>query len=482
MRTLLVVALASAVLAGQGPATLAITNVTIVDGTGAAPRRGTVVVRDGVIAGIGAPEDVPSGATIVDGAGRFLTPGLWDMHVHLATRPEPRLAEQMILPLLLAHGIVGVRDMGGPLERVLDLRARIAAASVQGPRILTSGPFVDGPGETDPMFVRAPDAVAAATAARDLAALGVDFVKAQAGLQPDAHAALVRAARDAGTTVAGHIPLAMTAEAVIGSGQRTIEHISPALVGDGMLLIACSSKAAALLAELRALEQDRGTARAELIAAREAALRREIVETYDPARAQAIGRSMRDRDVWVVPTLIWSASLRPLDRADDGSALPMEYVPTALRARWTERRRQFIAAQTEESLAAARAVAAASARAVRDLHAAGAKVLAGTDTFDAFVLPGVSLHQELDLLVRAGLSPTAALQAATRNAAQARGAAEREGTVAAGKRADLLLLDADPGADIRNLARVHAVVVGGTLYNREALDRLLTQARGFASQ
>jgi len=483
MRALLLATILSsvAIFSGQDASTLTIANVTIIDGTGAPARLGTVVVRSGEIAEIRGGES-PTGATVVDGTGRFIIPGLWDMHVHLATRPERMLAEKMMLPLLLAHGVVGVRDMGGPPERVLDLRTKTASGALAGPRILTPGPFIDGAGDADPMFRRAPDVTAARSAVQELAARGVDFLKAQAALQPDAHRAVVEAAKAAGLSLAGHIPVGMSVEDVIASGQRTIEHISPALVGDGLLLFACSSKAPELLAELRAIEGGRAAAPAAEIARREAALRQRAVDTYDPARARALGRSMRDRDVWIVPTLIWSASLRPLNRRDDGSGLPMEYVPAALRTRFMERRRQFVERQTDEALMAAQALAAAAVRAVGDLRAGGAKVLAGTDSFDAFVLPGFSLHQELRLLVDAGFSPSDALQAATRHAAAARGAADREGTIAVGKRADLVLLDADPTANITNVARIRAVIAGVRLFDRDALDQLLAGVRTFAAQ
>ena len=478
----LLVVIAGATLTGQGAPPLAITNVTVIDATGAPPRRATVVVRDGAIAEIGAAPASAAGMTIVDGTGRYLIPGLWDMHVHLATRPEPMLAESMILPLLLAHGVVGVRDMGGPLERVLELRARVASGAQVGPRILTPGPFVDGPGDADAMFRRAGDAAAAAAVATDLKRSGVDFLKTQAGLTAEAHRGLIAAARAADLSVAGHVPIAMTADAVIASGQRTVEHVSPALVGDGLLLLACSSRADALVAELRAIERDRGKGSAEALAAREAALRRQAVETYAPARARALGGAMKGRPVWIVPTLTWSASLRPRTRSDDGRGPGMDYVPTALRTRWLERRAAFIARQPDAALAEAAGLAVASARAVADMKRGGARVLAGTDAFDAFVLPGLSLHQELQALVAGGLTPLEALQAATRDAAAARGAAALEGTIAVGKRADLLLLDADPTADITHTTRIRAVVRGGTLHDRGALDRLLAEVRAFASR
>ena len=191
---------------------------------------------------------------------------------------------------------------------------------------------------------------------------------------------------------------------------------------------------------------------------------------------------MKGREAWIVPTLVWSATFRPLGRKNDGADLPMEFVPAALRSRWLAGRRQYLERQTDQGFAAAAAVAAASARAVRDLHQGGASVLAGTASFDAFVLPGHSLHQELELLVKAGLSPAQALETATRNAAEYRGTDRTEGTIAAGKRADLVLLDADPTIEISNARRVHMVIANGRVYDRDALDRMLADVKTFAGR
>lgn len=474
-------ALSVVTLGSQAPRVLTLADVTIVDLTGGPSRTANVVIRDDQIAAV-TNEPPPSEARVVDGAGKFLIPGLWDMHVHLATRPEPELAEKMILPLLLAHGVVGVRDMGGPLDRVLDLRSRVARGDLAGPRILTPGPFVDGSGDPSPLFRRPADAAAVPGIVNELLERGVDFIKVQSGLAPEVHAALAREARTARRSLAGHVPISMNARQVMEAGQRSVEHISPALVGDGMLMFALSNRSDELLQELRAIERDRSSAEPVTIAQREAVLRRRLVETYDATKAQALGRWMKERDAWIVPTLVWSATLRPLTKDQDGTDLPMEYVPASLRTRWLERRRQFIARQTPDTFAAAGAVAATAARAVRDMHAAGAKVLAGTDSFDAFVLPGHSLHQELQLLVGGGLSPIEALRAATQVAAAYRGAARTEGTIAAGKRADMVLLDADPSADIANVKRVRALFVGGRLYDRDALDHLLEIVRAFTAQ
>jgi imidazolonepropionase-like amidohydrolase len=193
-----------------------------------------------------------------------------------------------------------------------------------------------------------------------------------------------------------------------------------------------------------------------------------------------MGDLLKRHDVWIVPTLVWSRSLRPLSRGDDGTSVPLEYVPSAARARLKARRAGYLATVTEADLAAASDVARVSARAVRAMHDAGARVLAGTDAFDGLVLPGFSLHQELALLVEAGLTPLDALRSATLEAAAYRGDLDLEGTITKGKRANLVLLDADPLADISNAARIHAVVASGRLYRRADLDGLLARARNAA--
>ena len=167
-----------------------------------------MVVRDGTIEAIVDPASPPPpGATIVHGEGRFLIPGLWDMHVHLAIRPEPELAERTMLPLFLANGIVGVRDMGGPADRVLALRDRVNQGTLPGPRILTPGPFLDGPGDADPAFVRVLSAADADAAVAGLLGKGVDFLKVQAGLSAEAYHAIVKSAASRHATVVGHVPV-----------------------------------------------------------------------------------------------------------------------------------------------------------------------------------------------------------------------------------------------------------------------------------
>ena len=462
----------------EAKADLVITNIATVDTQGGATETRTVVIRGGTIDAVLAPGvAAPDAVTTLDGRGKFLIPGLWDMHVHLATSPEPLFAERIMLPLFLAHGVVGVRDMGGPLERVLALRDRVSKGALDGPRIITPGPFLDGAGDPDSMFMRATTAEDARTAVRELSKAGVDFVKVQANLTREPYDAAIQEARARNLSVAGHVPVFLPVSHIVASGQRTIEHISPALVGDAGLLFACSRREDELRDELMAIERDRAKTPADQIRARESRLRAELVGSFDPEKAAALGRLLKEHRTWMVPTLIWSNSFRPLHQADTGADLPLDLIPATMRKRLVDNRARYLKAAAPESLTAAANTAGAASRAVGVLQAAGAPILAGTDTYDGFVVPGFSLHQELRLLAAAGLSPLEVLQAATRNGALLRNAIDTEGTVARGKRADLVILEADPLLDARSLSRIHAVVLNGRLVSRTALDGLLESVR-----
>ena len=470
-------ALWMAAAAGTGAPTV-IAGATVIDAAGSSPRVLNVILRDETIDAVVDPaRPIPPGARIVDGKGKFLIPGLWDMHVHLAIRPETKLAERTMLPLFLANGVVGVRDMGGPLDRVLSLRAQVRSGTLEGPRILTPGPFLDGPGDPDPAFVRVASAADADAAVAGLLAKGVDFLKVQASLGPEAYHAILKSAAARHVTVVGHVPVSIDALEAIRSGQRSLEHISPALVSDALVLFGCSSRANDLLRDLRAIDRQRATATPAATRAREMALRQQLVDTFDPRQAHALGLAMAKAGVAIVPTLVWSSRFRPLGPGDDGHEVPLEYVPGATRRRWQDARAQYLEAAGPDDYALNASVARTAARAVGALHAAGARVLAGTDTFDYYVLPGSSLHAELALLVEAGLSPLEALQSATKEAAAWRGTADREGTIARGKTADLVLLDSDPLADIANTRRIRAVIQHGRVLSRGDLDALLDRAR-----
>jgi imidazolonepropionase-like amidohydrolase len=452
----------------QAPATsppLAITNVAVVDAT-AAPRPGrvTVVVRDGRIAAVGRDVPVPAGARVVDGAGKWLMPGLWDMHVHLAgVAANPAWSRDVVLPLYLAHGVTGVRDMGSAPDAVLAWRGEVAAGRLAGPRIVTGGPMLLERGQEAPeVAVLASDSAADAMVA-SLRARGVDFVKVLDALSRERFLAVAAAARRAGLPLAGHLPDAVPAAEAASLGMRSIEHLS------GMPLATSAAEPA-----LRARRLD---ARARQDAAAYAATTTEMLTTHDAARAAALYAALRRAGTWQVPTLVWTRTIAGLDgaRQDDPR---LRHVPASVRAAWSAEK------LADDFSPAYRAhqgrLLARHLPLVAEMSRAGVGILAGSDSTDPFVFPGSSLHEELALLVEAGLSPAEALRAATSSPAEFLGRADA-GRVAPGFVADLVLVDGDPLADIANTRRISAVVAAGRLYDAAAIRALLAAVEAYAA-
>lgn len=459
------------------PATLAITGVTVIDGDDASSPM-TVLIDGETISAVGPAEELqpPAGISVVDGSGRFLIPGLWDMHVHLANQDEPPISPEQQLLLHLIHGVVGIRDMGSDWQKIEDLRARLDAGEIRGPQIISPGPFVVGPQEASPTMMPVESAEAARAAARSLAEQGVDFIKAQADLPKEAYLALIDEATKLGQEVHGHVPDALTALEVSAVGQKTIEHVSPALPSDGALLFSCSSREDELRRELAAIDTARKAEDADRqqLAERDRALQRDLIESYDPEKASALAATLAANGTRVVPTMIWSRTYSPFD-AEANLVAPLEALPEETRTRWDRVWSGYFESASDDKLALSRQIAEASLVLVKALKDAGVSVLPGTDSPFFLLIPGFGLHQELELLVDAGFTPGEALAAATRDVADFLGQLDERGTIEAGRRADLVLLDADPLADIRNTREIQAVIQGGRLYPRDELDAIKAQ-------
>ena len=460
-------------------ATLAISGVTLVDGVSEEAQTDMTVLIDGErIVAIGSAAELmpPPEAEVVDGQGQFLIPGLWDAHVHLVYEAEPAIASAHQLALYRVHGVVGVRDMGSDWKRIVELRESLARGEIQGPEIVAAGPFVDGPQPAKPAVKVASDAEEARQAVRSLAESGVDFVKIQANLSRGAYFAAVEEAAAVGLPVHGHVPDALTAPEVSAAGQRTIEHVSPALPSDAAIFFSTSSREQELRAEFADLAASRGTEGQDpaVRAARSAALQLALIEDHSAEKAAALFATLRSNGTRVVPTLIWSQSYIP-PSAELLEGPPKQALPQAARERWEGIYERYFANAAPEKLSANQRIAEASVELVGALHRAGVEILAGSDSLFGLVLPGFALHQELELLVAAGLTPVEALRAATRGPAELLGQGADRGTVEVGKLADLVLLAADPLADIRNTRQISAVIDGGEHHSREALDLLLAE-------
>jgi len=401
------------------------------------------------------------------------------MHVHLTNQPDQTISHELLLPLLVAFGVTGVREMGGDWERLQQLRQGVAAGQVIGPRIIAAGPFVDGPGFVDKP-VRTPEE--ARQRVRELKALGVDFIKVQANLSPESYRAVLAEAKPLGLAVAGHVPEAVSAFEAARSGQISIEHSSPILPGDAALLLACSSKEDGLRAELLAIkaEAEKPNADRQQLRLRERALQTQMLESYDARKCASLFALLKQNNVAVVPTQVWGQRFAPLNAEDGVNPAARPFMPAKTLARLEERRAAGIKATTPGTFALRQMIAKQTRELVGALRLSGVRLLAGTDALDGDVLPGLSLHQELELMVQAGLTPLEALQTATRNAAQFFG--EDDKLIAPGKRADLVLLDASPLQEIGNTRQIHAVIYGGKLLAAAQRQELLTKLAVFAGQ
>lgn len=435
----------------------------------------TVVVDDGRIVAVGPSDEVapPDGAIVVDATDRWLIPGLWDMHVHpddpemwhLDIEPEER---DLLIPQFPLWGVTGVRDMGGAWETILDWRRRIAAGSLLGPRIVAGGPIVDGP---DPMW---PGSIAAGTAEEGRAAvdsviaLGADFVKVYHLLPREAYFAIADRAAERGIPFAGHVPNELSTVEVSEAGQASVEHVIPL------------GREAADMAAVRAAVDALGDVATEF---RGAAFMEAVYDHYDPDRAAPIYRALIDNGTWIDPTLLVWYRNAFFDPEEPSVAERLPYVPGYVRRWWTPAENVHLRDRTAASERMMRALYRNLARIVGEMREAGVtRFLVGTDTGgNPHTFPGSSVHDEMALLVEAGLDPAEALRAATLNPAAFLGLTDSLGTIEPGKLADLVLLEADPLADIDNTRRIAGVVVDGKWIDAAERARSLERIRRLAN-
>lgn len=469
--------LSIAVFSEAQSASFAIRGVTVIDvRDGSLRPEQTVVVSGQRIAAVGPFREVelPGDAAVLEAAGHFLVPGLWDMHVHSVANvavdkfQESVAAQDWHFPLFLAHGVTGVRNMNdgagdATLELTTSVRRRLAEGSILGPpRFLSAGPSLDGdpPLGSNPLVVRT--AADARTAVAQLASNGADLVKVYENLSREAYFAILDEARRRDIPVDGHVPFRITPEEAANAGQRTVEH--PEAIAAG-----CSTGAATerkRFADVLSTYDDLPDRDKFLV------LFRHVRALYDgrvPAACASAIDALRRNGVAVTADLVaYHGVVHARQIISD--PVRMRLVPPAIRHNWEN---LLESETTREFQSILRPIIPLELDNVRLLDDAGVMLLAATDVGVPFQVPGHSLHVELERLVEAGLTPLEALQAATLNPATLLRLAGSLGTIEPGKLADLVLLDANPLEDIRNIRRICAVVADGVLYRRPDLDRLL---------
>jgi hypothetical protein len=440
------------------------THVTVIDATGATAKPDMTVVMIGdriTTLGKSRKVRVPANAQVVDATGKYLIPGLWDMHVHVFRNASQRPPNEYYFPLFIANGITGVRDMWTKLDKVAQVelwRKQFTQKPGTVPRFGAVGTVVDGLPATWPNS----DTVSTADEARRmvdrLKAGGIDFVKVYWNLSREAYFAIADEAKKQRIPFAGHVPFSVDAFEASESGQRSIEHL------DGISLT-CSTQEA----RLRVIDPN------DLAPGK---YQQQVFDTYDEQKcARLFSRFARNR-TWQVPTLsvFQRSNSNPNSLANDER---LKYIPMTEREEW----KRFITRlqkRTPEQNAQRRLQM--YSKLIQGMRRAGVEFMAGTDLGNEYLYPGFSLHDELVLLVQAGLTPMEALQAATRNPAKFLGRLDSLGTIEKGKIADLVLLDANPLENISNTQRINAVVVNGRYLPKEALQRMLAEAEAAANK
>jgi len=413
----------------------------------------TVVVRGDRIVALGAVARtaVPAGAMRIDGQGKYLMPGLAEMHAHVVggNNPNHEQINRDILFLYVANGITSIRAMLGAPNQ-LPLREQLRRGEVLGPTMYVSAPSLNGNS--------APNPDTAIKLVRAHKAAGYDFLKIHPGLSRETYDAIVRTAKEVGLTWAGHVPAAVGLQHAIESGQSTVDHL------DGVLEAAVPDSIGIRL-------QSNTASFAE------------FVNNVQPARFAALAEQMKAAGVWNVPTiLVWENLYSQAESPEQmGARAEMKYWPRSAVANYVNQKRNQIAQQQQQGLTPDLAAKYLSLRrqALKAVVDAGTPLLMGTDSPQLFMVPGYALHRELGIIASVGVTPFQIYESGAKNVA--RYVSEqlkqdgRFGTVAVGNRADLVLLDANPLASVANLTKRSGVMVRGRWVSAVEIDKGLAE-------
>jgi imidazolonepropionase-like amidohydrolase len=439
---------------------LVFTHVTIVDvASGALEKDMYVIVTGDRIEQVGTKHHVkiPKDGKIIDATGKFMIPGLWDMHVHSFFDDRGKAGRDVTLPLFIANGVTGVRDMGSDLEPVLAARKEIEEHRLLGPRMIISGPMLDGPKSTYKSAIPIATPEDGRRAVDMLKSRGVDFIKIQSYVPREAYFAIVEECKKQNMIFVGHVPDSIRGSEAVNAGQKSLEH----LIG----IFEASS-----------------TVEDDLLTGPKSPGR--FLDTYDASKEAAIIQLLAKNHTWQCPTLYWERGQWLVDVIDPNKDPDVKYAPVSWReTAWPRATKSIIKDMDTDPLPVREKFVQHELDMVKKLDQAGVPFLAGTDCpAGVDVIPGFSLHLELERFIAAGFTPLQTLQTATINAAKFLDKVSDFGTVEKGKIADLVVLDANPLEDIRNTQKITAVVANGRYFSRAQLDRILSDVEAAAKK
>ena len=402
----------------------------------------------------------------IDAKGKFLLPGLWDMHMHFGGGDTLIEENKNLLMLYLANGITSVRDCAADISpAVLQWRKEINEGSLKGPTIYTAGPKLEGYKSIWVGDIEVNNSTELNKAIDSLQKIKVDFVKITDNTMKAAlYLEALAETRKRGFQITGHIPAALTLTQVSDAGLSAIEHI-------GYLLRAGNSNEAGYSAKITSGQ----------LTVKD--YNKLLLQQFDTIAAMKVYRQLAKNGTAVVPTLSISYTVAYLDKDDHKNDEYLQYIGKGLRNTYNWRVERA-AKDSADAIQFRHELFERSAGLLPLLQKAGVKIIAGTDAgyLNSFDYPGLSLHKELALMVQYGLSPLQALQASIINGPAFFKREKDYGTIAAGKIADLLLLDENPLLNINATEKIAAVIVKGEVYNRSRLDELLQEVKRRAAE
>lgn len=461
MKFILMLLLPLQLLAQQNAVLLKNVNVVNVE-TGRIDNHQNVLIKGNTIHKISSKAISPKGALVVDGTGKFLIPGLWDMHIHVFRNAVDKRKEYYF-PLFIANGITSVRDMWTKpqnMQYINEWREQVSSVTGVVPRFATVGSLVDGVPPVWPSSDTVKTAEEARAIVRKIKKSGVDFVKVYGRLSRETYFAIVDECKKINIPFAGHVPDSVTFTEAATSGQKSIEH-----------LITIFSK----WKELSAKEETfKNVKRGEWTPA----LRFELLQSFSEQKTLELAKLYARNGTSLCPTIVVHAANMFTDDKKYIQDERLQYVSEEEKKGWMD----FYNAFKPENRSINQLRFQTDMKYVNIMYKNGVRLMAGTDVGNPFIYAGFSLHDELEHLVKFGLTPLDALQTATINAAKYVGKEKEIGTVSIGKIADLILLDANPLLDITNTRKINSVVLNGKLLQRKDLDHLLIVARENAKQ
>ena len=450
---------------------LCIENISIIDPEKGLIKNQTVIIKAGKIHKVVSSDELHLAPDneIIDGTDKFMIPGLWDAHVHFAYIEE--LAPKMF-DLFIAYGITSVRDTGGEIGFVKKWKERALSNPTAAPRVMIAGPLIDGiPNVYDGSDVWHPALSVGLESVdevinlvNELDSLGVDMLKAYEMLTPDQFVVITKLGKEKGLKVSGHVPLSMDVISASNVGLNSIEHLKN-------LELSCASNADELLEERKRLLASGKNDRGGVLRSRIHRAQQQIaIENYDEYKAQEILDVMAQNQTWQIPTLAINTGSTKRFFATAEWKESYKYLPDSIEQQWWKNVEAMMGREVSEF---SHRFAKWKLDMVDKIHQAGIDIMAGTDCPILYLTPGLSLHQELALLVEAGLSPLDVIKTATLNPARYFNLENELGSIKENMWADLVILDANPLENINNTKCIYAVLKQGKYFDRNELDEIL---------